>query len=172
MRAWTVVLTIPVVALLLQPLWAPRWGSGILGEITATGPVAAVTTIVTFFGLVALYCLTLQRILVRLPKWGRTRSPRSVWLMFALPFNFVEDFFIVNDIAGSLAASPTISDINRNIWRATGLAWCALQIVSLLPGPLGLVGGALAMPVWLGNWIHAGSIARTLSRAPLSRDQR
>lgn len=172
MRVWTVVLTIPVVALLLQPLWAPRWGSGVLGEVSATGPVAAVSTVLVFFGGVALYCLTLQQILTELPEWGRIRSPRSVWLMFALPFNFVEDFFIVNDIAGSLTATSAVTNVTRNIWRTTGLAWCALQIVSLFPGPIGLTGGALAIPVWLINWAHAGIIVRALSRAPFPRDQR
>ncbi len=172
MRVWTLVLTVPVVALLLQPLWAPRWGSGVLGEVSAAGPVAAVSTVVVFFGAVALYCVTLQQILSELPEWGRARSPRSVWLMFALPFNFVEDFFIVNDIAGSLAATSSVTNTTRNVWRTTGLAWCALQIISLFPGPIGLTGGALAIPVWLVNWAHAGIIVRALSRAPLPRDQR
>ncbi|MBB4854141.1 hypothetical protein HNP40_001521 [Mycobacteroides chelonae] len=172
MRGWTVTLTIPVIVLLLQPLWAPQWGSGILGEVSTTGPVAALAAAAVFFALVALYCRTLQQILICLPEWGRVRSPRSVWWMFALPFNFVEDFFIVNDIAGSLAVTSVISGTGRSTWRTTGLTWCALQIMSLLPGPVGLVGGVLAIPVWLGNWAHAGVILRRLARAALAGDQR
>ncbi|MUM19231.1 hypothetical protein FZI91_07985 [Mycobacterium sp. CBMA271] len=165
MRLWTMVLTIPLVALLLQPVWAPRWGSGILGEVSATGSAAAVITVVVFFGLVALYCRTLQQILVCVPEQDRIRSPRSVWLMFAIPFNFVEDFFIVNDVAASLVGSAAVRTRSVSIWRATGLAWCSLQIVSLLPGAVGLAGGAAAILVWLGNWTHAAIITRRLRHA-------
>ncbi|MEU5407237.1 hypothetical protein [Nocardia asteroides] len=165
MRAATLVLTIPVVVLLTQPLWAPEWGAGILGEVAAVGPIAGGLTVAAFFGAVALYCLALQRLLEQVPESARGRSTRSIWLMFALPFNFVEDFFIVGAIDRSLAADGRTPPNARRLWAATGLAWCTLQIASLLPGPIGVGTGALALLVWAEHWIHTVLLRRRLAAA-------
>lgn len=152
MRPLTVLLTVPVLVLLTQPLWAPQWGAGILGEIIAFGPLGAVLAIAVFFGLVALYCRELQRLLAAVPTVRRRRSPRSVWLMFALPFNFVEDFVIVADIGASLRSDGRVPNSRIGRWAALGHAWCALQIGSLLPGPVGVGCGVLALIAWVWHW--------------------
>lgn len=66
MRWQTVILTVPVVAMLTQPLWAPDWGAGILGEVAALGLFGSIAAIAVFFGLVAFYCRSLQRLLAAL----------------------------------------------------------------------------------------------------------
>lgn len=159
MRLATIVLTAPVLALLTQPLWAPQWGAGILGEVAALGPLWATIAIAGFFGAVALYCSVLHRIARSLPETAAGPRPRSVWLMFAIPFNFVEDFFIVCELGAALGRARVA---RASAWRTIGLAWCALQIVSLVPGVAGQSAGVVALAVWVAHWILSAQILRKL----------
>lgn len=162
MRPVTLLLTIPVVVLLTQPLWAPQWGLGILGELTALGPWGAIAAVAVFFGLVALYCRSLQRLHDAVPLRLRRRSSRSIWLMFALPLNFVEDFFIVADIGAALAQTGLPRQRVR-LWSTLGHGWCALQIASLLPGPVGVGCGLLALIAWIAHWALTRSLRAQLT---------
>lgn len=162
MRGRTIVLTIPVTALLTQPLWAPQWGAGVLGEFAGLGIVWGSAAIAVFFGLVALFVMSLQRMLGAIPASARARSPRSIWLMCAIPFNFVEDFEIVTDIASSLRADGRTQRLTVTWWWRLGIAWAAAQIVSLLPGAVGLIGGALAIVAWIAHWTLTAVLTRRL----------
>lgn len=112
--AFRLLLTVPVVVLLTQPLWAPEWGAGILAEVGGLTPMGAAAIVLFFFGLVALYCVSLQRLLLAIPPTGRAISPSSIWLMFAIPYNFVEDFFIVGALAKSLRNDDRIRASSRS----------------------------------------------------------
>ena len=61
--------------------------------------------------------------------------------MFAIPHNFVEDFFIVRAVAASLTAHGIRAGEVRR-WAVLGYGWCVLQIVSLFPGTAGYAAGA------------------------------
>jgi hypothetical protein len=154
-----------VVGLLALPLWFPGAGDGILGEVAAVGPIGAVIATAVFFSLVALYCRSLQRILSLVKPEARAASPRSVWLMFAIPYNFVEDFFIVSNVGRSLRSDGRFGVRRSQWWLALGFTWAALQIVSLLPGDVGLVGGGLALAAWGVHWVSTVRAIRVL-RAP------
>ena len=160
MRLFTVVATIPVVALLTQPLWAPAWGAGILGEVVGLGPLGAIAGIIVFFGLVALYCNQLYSLARTLPTFAREADPRSVWLMFAIPFNFVEDFFIVRAIGAALDRAGIA---RAKPWLIIGFAWCGFQIASLFPGIVGVVSGVLALVVWAVHWVLTVSVLREVT---------
>jgi len=160
--ATKLLLTLPVCALLTQPLWAPHWGAGILGEVHALGAAGAVFATLTFLALVAAYCRHLQRLLAAIAHPARTASPRSVWWMFAIPYNFVEDFFILAAIAASLRNDGRIDPLKQRRWRRLGLAWCGLQIVSLLPGAVGVAGGAAALLAWAAHWALSVRLLRSL----------
>lgn len=161
-RPITVILTIPVVVLLTQPLWAPQWGEGIVREVAGLGLIGSIAAITVFFGLIALYCRGLQLLLHAVPLEHRARSPRSVWLMFAIPFNFIEDFFIVGDLGESLGRWGILSATRLRVWQALGYGWAALQLVSLLPGTIGFVGGGLTVVGWIAHWVLTASIRRGL----------
>ncbi|MBX3143308.1 MAG: hypothetical protein KF813_06115 [Trueperaceae bacterium] len=162
MRPIVVMLTIAVVALLTQPLWAPQWGVGILGEVAALGTIGSILAVAVFFGLVAVYCQSLMRLLERVRPEARARTPRSVWLMFAIPFNFIEDFFIVSDIRSSLMRDARFGHSDVAIWYALGLGWCSLQLVSLVPGVVGFASGAVALLAWAAHWWHTTALTRRL----------
>lgn len=159
------VLTAPVAVLLTQPLWAPQWGAGILGEVAAFGPVGGIVAVLAFLALVALYCVSLQRMFEAIAPQDRAAPPRSVWLMFAIPYNFVEDFFIVGNLAVSLRRDGRTAPRTRRLWLWLGMSWAALQIVSLLPGPLGVVAGLLALTVWVVHWRLTHVMTQTLRRS-------
>jgi len=160
MRVRTILLTLPVCVALTQPLWAPNLGSGILGEVALLGLPGAVIALAVFFGLVALYVLTLRRLLATVRPESRRRSVRSLWLMFAIPLNFIEDFEIVADIAASLRAEGVIAPGSVRAWHVIGVGWCTLQLVSLLPGVVGLLGGLGAIVLWGAHWVHTGVLIR------------
>ena len=154
--------TVGVTVLLSYPVWAAHWGGGILGEVVGLPPAAAVGGIVAFFGLVALYCRTLWRTLTLVHPDARTAPAASVWWMFAIPYNFTEDFFIVHTVATSLAADARVPARELGRWSTFGYSWCALQILSLFPGAVGYVGGAIAIPLWGAHWIMTLRINRQL----------
>ncbi len=165
MRPATVVLTVLVVVLLLQPLWAPEWGAGILGELRLLGPVGAIAVPAAFLAAVALYCRTLQRLAQRIPPAHRAAPPAAVWLMLAVQFNVVEDFFIVRDVARGLAADGRTPPSALRLWTATGIGWCALQVGSLVPGPAGVAVGGLALGAWAAHWVHTARLVDRLAPA-------
>ncbi|WP_285777183.1 hypothetical protein [Microtetraspora sp. NBRC 13810] len=160
--------------LLTYPLWAPEWGLGILGEIGALGVPGGPIALAAFLGLVALYCRALQRTLELLPAEARAAAPGSVWWMFAIPYNFTEDFFIVRAVAASMAAHAQVPAAFTRRWAAIGYGWCAFQILSLLPGTAGYLGGVVAIPLWAAHWIMTVRVNRRLAAArppvPLAHD--
>lgn len=93
--------------------------------------------------------------LKRIRPEARAAHPRSVWLMFLIPYNFVEDFFIVHHVARSLRAeaevNPALADL-RSFGAASGLGWCAAQIVSLMPNRVGEIAGLVALVLWVVHW--------------------
>jgi hypothetical protein len=155
--------TAVVVVLLSCPWWAPQWGTGVLGEIAGQPMPLSLVVVATFLGLVALYCRMLHRTLTLVRPDARTAAPASVWWMFAIPYNFVEDFFIVHNVAASMAADASIPTRELRRWSALGYGWCALQILSLFPGAAGFSGSVLALTLWAAHWWMTVRINRRLA---------
>ncbi|MEO3976646.1 hypothetical protein [Streptomyces sp. CAU 1734] len=155
--------TVLVTALISRPLWSPGADPGILREVSALGISGALLTVAVFFGLVALYCRLLQRTLALIGPEDRAASPASVWWMFAIPYNFTEDFYIVRNLTRSLTADGRTAPEAVRRWAVLGYAWCAFQILSLLPGTPGYLGGAIAIPLWVAHWIMTARVRRALA---------
>ncbi|WP_433675917.1 hypothetical protein [Microbacterium gorillae] len=157
MHIWIRVLgTLAVTALLTSPLWAPSWGRGLLGEIGLLPFPGNLLVVIAFFGLVALYCASLH---VLMKRAGAAR-PASVWWMFAIPANFVEDFYIVHRVDAQIRSRTTT--VARLSWLWLGYGWCGFQILSLFPGIVGLIGGGLALVLWLTHWVLTVVLSRKL----------
>jgi hypothetical protein len=105
----------------------------------------------------------LHRTLTLLQPDARTVAPASVWWMFAIPYNFIEDFFIIHNVAASMAGDAGIAGRDLKRWSALGYGWCALQILSLLPGAAGFSGGVLAVSLWAAHWLMTVRINRRLA---------
>jgi hypothetical protein len=157
-----------LLSLLAWQAWASPHGQAILARYTASlGTFGLVALPLTFFSAVALYARTLQHCLSLVDPARRAAPPRSVWLMFLLPYNFIEDFFIVTNVAISLRAE---AEQNQRLRRGrsfglfTGYAWCTAQILSLFPGAAGEVAGGVALGFWAIHWVQIGQWAGDLSR--------
>jgi hypothetical protein len=165
---WTIRLvgTALVTVLLTYPLWAPDWGRGIQGEVWALGWPGGLIGVLGFFGLVALYCGQLQRLMTLVRPEARPVSPRSVWWMFAIPFNFVEDFFIVSNISAGLSADGRLPQRTVQRWTQVGYGWCGFQILSLFPGLLGYLSGLVAVVLVLTHSVQTVQAASMLRVRP------
>lgn len=96
------ILTLLVTAVFAVSFFYPSMGSGVLDELEVLGVSGAIGLLCVFLLFVYFYCRDLQTTLERISTHNRICSPKSVWLMFLIPYNFIEDFFIVNNIAASL----------------------------------------------------------------------
>lgn len=151
-----VILTIPIGIGLAYPFLRPDVPGGILGELKIFGPVGSVVAIATFFLLVLFYALDLITSLNLVSPASRKAKPNSVWFMFLLPFNFIEDFFIVSNVAKSLKAEAAINPALatfKSFGMISGLGWCAAQVVSLIPNQIGSAAGLVAIGFWIWHWV-------------------
>jgi hypothetical protein len=150
-----IALCLPIAYGLAYPFLHPEAGGGILKEVEMFGPLGSLIAVLLFLILVALYCRDLQRALALVRPEARKAKPHSVWLMFLLPYNFIEDFFIVANVAASLRAEarhdPRLS-LPRDAGLVSGWGWCAAQVVSLIPHPLGSAAGLLTIVLWVVHW--------------------
>ncbi len=150
-----IVLTLPVAYAFVYPLLNPAAGAGVFRDLALVGPVGATGIALAFLLAVFLYCRDLERTLTLVQPTARTASPRSVWLMFLIPYNFIEDFFIIANVANSLrreAEQNKALQAFPSFGLFSGLAWCSLQIVSLIPHEVGSLAGFLALPFWVVHW--------------------
>ncbi len=153
--ALKLLLTVPVAVAFVYPLLDPSVNAGMFRELALVGPVGAVIVIVVFLAAVAYYCRDLQRTLERVSPPSRAATPRSVWLMFVLPYNFVEDFFIIANVAKSLEREARHNATLRpfaTFGRRSGFGWCGAQIVSLVPHEAGTLAGLVALVLWVVHW--------------------
>ncbi len=87
--------------------------------------------------------------------------------MFLIPYNFLEDFFIVSNVARSLrqeaSTNPRLQGIRGfGIWSGNG--WCTAQLLSLLPGVMGEAAGLAGGVLWAKHWHFIAKVNRLLSR--------
>lgn len=96
------------------------------------------------------------------PRFSR---PHSVWLMLLIPYNFVEDFFIIFNVSRSIRNESIINNklgTLKGYGFISGFGWCFAQIISIVQNDLGMIGGIVAIPFWGGHWILFRSIISML----------
>jgi len=103
-----------------------------LGALTIGLIVLAIMLVPFIF-----YLLTLQKALNRCSPECRAMNPGMVWLMFVPLFNIVWQFFIVLNIAKSLAAEFQKRGIaeDPNPGQTLGMVMC---VTNLICGPVGM----------------------------------
>ena len=130
------------------------------------GVMWSVVIFILFFGMVAFYCKTLQKCLELVKPENRKAAPHSVWYMFFIPFNFVEDFFIMINISNSIEqeakTNPKLSGI-KDFGMITGIGWGIAQIISFVPNYIGQVAGALGLVLVIVHWLFIIRINRLLT---------
>jgi len=161
-----IVLTLLVVAAFLLPIFHPSLSSGFLEEMEVLGVGWALGVLAIFLVFVFFYCKDLQKTLELIVPENRTAAPRSVWLMFLIPYNFIEDFFIVHNVSTSIRAesktNPALNQL-RYFGFISGIGWCTAQIFSLAPGYVGKTASLLAIIFWIVHWRFIRSINSCLN---------
>jgi len=140
----------------------------VLGEIFKVGILPSVLIIFSFFVMVAFYCRTLQKCLTLIKPENRKAKPKSVWYMFAIPFNFVEDFFIVINIANSIEEEKkSNSNLNgiSDFGMISGIGWSISQVLSFIPSMVGQVAGLVGMILVIYHWTLVVKINKLLIKS-------
>ena len=166
-----VILSIPIGIGLAYPFLRPDVPGGILGELNIFGPVGSLVAIAVFLLLVLFYVLDLIKTLKLVSPASRKARPNSVWFMFLLPYNFIEDFFIVSNVAKSLKAeaarNPALATF-KSFGMISGLGWCTAQVVSLIPNQIGSAAGLIAIGFWIWHWVFIRRANGVLSKSNTS----
>lgn len=117
--------------------------------------------------MVGFYCRTLQRCLTLIKPENRKAKPSSVWFMFAIPLNFVEDFFIVINIANSIEEEKKTNIALKNVsdfGMISGIGWSISQILSFVPNFVGQTAGLLGIILVIYHWIQIAKINKLLAK--------
>jgi hypothetical protein len=165
--ALKLALTIPIAAAMVLPLLSAEGRANVLGTLAALGWWVFGAIVLAFLVAIALYCLTLQRLLERIAPANRAMAPRGVWLMFVPFYNIVEDFFIIRGVTASLGAearvNPALSGFRR-FGAISGYGWCAAQVLALIPGHWGELASLVALLLWLWHWVFIGRALRRMAQ--------
>ncbi|MBJ9969373.1 hypothetical protein I7824_33940 [Burkholderia seminalis] len=165
------ILSIPIAFGLAYPLIHPSEDGGILGEMDRFGTIGSIVVVTVFLALVYAYASDLRTTLKSVNQGSRAAEPNSVWLMFLLPYNFIEDFFIISNVAKSLEAesriNPALSGL-RSFGRISGIGWCLAQVVSLIPNTIGAIAGGVAVFLWVWHWVFVRRANKMLAGSHIS----
>ncbi|SDF58237.1 hypothetical protein [Cellulophaga baltica] len=167
-----VIIKIVITALLLliaiKPYFEKGQIPGGLSEFENLGLIPSIILIITFFTAIAFYCKSFQTTLNLIKIENRTRKPKSVWYMYLIPFNFIEDFFIIIDISNSLKSEMKS---NENLKKfgdfglTLGIGWSVAQIFSLIPNMAGQISGFVGLILWIIHWSLIGKINKVLKNS-------
>lgn len=160
------ILTGLLVAWAAMPYFDNSTNDSVLNEIFRVGILPSFLTIGAFFIMVGFYCRTLERCLTLIKPENRKAKPTSVWYMFAIPFNFVEDFFIVINVANSLDEEKKTNIKLTNIsdfGMISGIGWSIAQVLSFIPNFVGQIAGLLGMILVIYHWTQIAKINKLLA---------
>ncbi|MDN7491981.1 MULTISPECIES: hypothetical protein [Burkholderia] len=165
------ILSIPIAFGLAYPVVHSSEDGGVLGEIAVLGAIGSIVAIAGFLALVYAYASDLRTTLKSVNRGSRAAEPNSVWLMFLLPYNFIEDFFIISNVAKSLEAesriNPALSGL-RSFGRISGIGWCLAQVLSLIPNTIGSIAGGVAVFLWVWHWVFVRRTNKMLAGSQVS----
>lgn len=92
--------------------------------------------------------------------------------MFAIPFNFIEDFFIVINVANSLEEEKKTNIKLKNIsdfGMISGIGWSIAQVLSFIPSFVGQIAGLLGMILVIYHWTQIAKINKLLADNQLNQ---
>jgi hypothetical protein len=154
LEAVKIFLSALVALALVYPFLLPE-PVGLAKELAVLGVFGAAALGIVFFSIVAVYANDLRSILVLVSPDSRKAKPNAVWWMLLLPYNFIEDFFIIHAVTESLRREAAFNEALGR-WKSfgapTGYGWCAAQVGSLIPNEIGSALALVALIMWLLHW--------------------
>lgn len=161
-----IILTALLVLVAVNPYFQDGQIPGGLSELQVLGPILSILLVLCFFLAIAFYCRALQKTLELIQPKNRTRKPKSVWFMYLIPFNFIEDFFIVIDISNSLQneqKSNAKLDGFGDFGLVLGIGWSVAQLFSMIPNMAGQISGFVGIFLWIIHWLLIARINKVLN---------
>ena len=140
-----IIITILLILIALNPYFQEGEVPGGLSELEALGLIPSIILVLTFFIAIAFYLELIH------PN-NRTRNPKSVWYMYLIPFNFIEDFFIIIDISNSLKKEMKSNDKLKkfgDFGLTLGIGWSVAQLFSFIPNMAGQIAGLVGIVLWV-----------------------
>lgn len=138
-----------------------------LNELFQYGIACGITGIAVFFLAIALYCKSMQTTLERIRVSNRRANPKSVWIMFIIPYNIIEDFFIIDTLSKSIEqeakTNPKLAGLT-DYGYITGIGWAIAQVMSFIPNAVGSVAGIFGMVLWIRHWLFIRNVNRLLAQ--------
>jgi hypothetical protein len=135
--------------------------------VFSLGIIGSASITITFFTAIGFYCMDLQRCLELIAPKNRKTNPKSIWYMFLIPYNFIEDFFIIIDISNSLeleAKENKKLQNYKNFGMVTGIGWCIAQVLCFIPNITGQAASILGLVLWIIHWRFIIKINKQLIR--------
>ena len=160
------ILTGLLVAWAVMPYFDNSTNDSVLNEIFRIGILPSLLIIGAFFIMVGFYCRTLQKCITLIKPENRKTKPTSVWYMFAIPFNFIEDFFIVINVANSIEEEKKSNVRLKNVsdfGMVSGIGWSITQVLSFIPNLVGQIAGLLGMILVIYHWTQIAEINKLLA---------
>lgn len=140
--------------------------SGSLETIFAAGIAGSIALLLAFFTAIYFYCRALAQCLELIAPAHRAASPNSVWYMFLIPYNIIEDFFIIINVSQSIQNeakhNPKLTGLG-DIGLITGMGWCIAQVLSLIPNWGGQIAGLIGLLLWIIHWVFIQKVNKLLS---------
>lgn len=176
----TTALTVPMLALVGSPiLWhmsgldAPSFeliSAPWFGLMGFNGLSLLTLPLIYLCGL-ALYVLRLRSLLIRVAAKDRALPVNAVWLVIAVPFNFVGSFFVITGVAASLASSDLDSSTIRR-WRWLGITWCSFQVLAFLPNmTVSFTALLVSYICWAAHWVYSVQLDEQLGSPKEADDE-
>lgn len=165
---WTVVaLTVPMLALIVSPFWWPHSdGNVVLYALYGFNGLTLLTFPMIYLAALTLYARRLRSILAGISEQDRQLPLNAVWLVIAVPFNFVGSFLVISGTARSLALDERISSAHVQRWRYLGIAWCSFQILAFVPVmSISLVAALSSYALWAAHWVYSVRLDEQLTSA-------
>ncbi len=139
--------------------------TGVFNMLNSTDIIALSLLILVFLVAIAFYCKSLQTCLLLIHSDNRKANPTSVWWMFLIPFNIIEDFFIIINVSNSIEKeaqfNPRLSTI-KDFGFVSGIGWCIAQVISFVPNYVGQIAGLVGFIFWIMHWFFIIKINKLL----------
>lgn len=164
-RITKIGLTLVVVCCVAYPYIFSADKSGSIETVFEAGILGTLIIATIFLTGVFFYCRALQNCLQLIKPENRTATPKSVWYMFLIPYNIIEDFFIVINVSKSIEnearQNPRLASLQDN-GMVVGIGWSIAQILSLIPNWGGQLAGLAGLILWIVHWIFILRVNRLL----------
>lgn len=160
----TAALTVPMLGLICLPFWWRHWGYSVVWDLLLGFNGLGLFNLVIYLGGLTLYTRRLRSLLGRIPDRDRAVPLYALWLVIAVPFNFVGSFFAIGGTARSLMGDGRLSPGHVQRWRWLGITWCSFQVLAFFPNmAVSLTALLISYALWAAHWVYSVTLDEQLA---------